>query len=209
MSFRCTYCGCTSSHYNSRRMRFECDMCGHGTEDEAAARQTAEYDRDVAMAQAHLAAGNWQMVINLLNPHMQSRPTDKSIYRLMLRAATRDYTDLEVNASAMKSTACNCWERLSRLGGIDGNMARYSARVWQAKKQALVKEKNKVYLRACLAAGSMLCAFSCLFANSYFAFLVLIFASICFAGSISDLKPRELNAKIALIPKSGISNPFV
>ncbi len=183
-------------------------MCGHGVNDRQQEQERAEYHRAIASARSHLAAGNWQMAINILSPLLQNNPTDRLLYSLMLRAATSDFTDYNMEVSSMKSTACNCWDKLSRLGGIDGNMARYSRKVWQMRKDALVRKKNKVYFRTGLAVGSMLCSFSCLFANAYFAFFLLVLVSIFLAGSVSDLKPKELKAQIARIPQSSLANPF-
>lgn len=183
-------------------------MCGHGVDDRQQQQERAEYQRAVASARSHISVGNWQTAISLLSPLMQNNPTDTTLYSLTLRAATRDYTDFDMEASSLRSTAHNCWDKLTRLGGIDGNMIRYSSLVWQAKRNALKKKKNKVYVRTALTVGSFLGAFACLSANSYFAFILLVIVSICFAGSISDLKPKEIDAEISRLPDNSRANPF-
>ena len=83
----------------------ECDSCGHPVSDPQQDQQLMQYDRTYSQAMSHLAAGNWEQTIVLLRPLMSQYPTEKKLYLAVLRAATQDFGDIDMDNTANRTIA--------------------------------------------------------------------------------------------------------
>ena len=138
----CSRCGGTNFHYNRKKMRMVCDSCLTPVYDASLDQQLMQYDQSYARAEQHLTAGNWQEVIRIINPLMYQNPTDKKLYVSVLRAATRDYSDIEMAEESIRRDASNAWDKLIRLNGINSEMRSYSRRRYEKHRKELLKKRN-------------------------------------------------------------------
>ena len=192
MVWSCPRCGAHSYHYNRSRTRNECDGCGYPLIDRRQEEQMMQYDRTISKANSHLLAGNWEQVISIIQPLMSQNPADKQLYRMALRAATKDYTDIDMNDVSMCTVANSAWEKLMRLNGIDTSMVSYSKAKREKRQNELRKQKNKILFWIFLASFCAIMA-SIFWANSiYFGFILALLGT---AGSIYmafSLKPIDI-----------------
>lgn len=148
----CSRCGCSSFHYNRNRMRMECNLCGAPIYDPQQDQQLMQYDRTYSQAMSHLAAGNWEQTISLLKPLLNQYPTEKKLYRAILRAATQDFRDLEMENTARKTAALEAWDKLIRLGGVTAEMLRYSRERYEKQRKKLSRQFTRILTWVFLAA---------------------------------------------------------
>lgn len=140
----CSRCGCSSFHYNRSRMRMECDSCGTPVQDPQQNQQLMQYDRTYSQAMSHLTAGNWDQTIGLLRPLMSQYPTEKRLYLAVLRAATKDFRDIDVENADNRVAASEAWDKLIRLNGITSEMYRYGRQRYEKHKEELSKRRTKI-----------------------------------------------------------------
>lgn len=140
----CSRCGCSSFHYNRSRMRMECDSCGAPVQDPQRDQQLMQFDRTYFQAMSHLAAGNWEQTIGLLRPLMSQYPTEKRLYFAVLRAATQDFTDIDMRNTVNSATASEAWDKLIRLNGVTGEMLRYGRQRYEKHREELSKQRTKI-----------------------------------------------------------------
>lgn len=140
----CSRCGCSSFHYNRSRMRMECDSCGTPVHDPQQDQQLMQYDRTYSQAMSHLAAGNWEQTIALLRPLMSQYPTEKKLYLAVLRAATQDFRDIDMDNTANRSTASESWDKLVRLNGVTGEMIRYGRQRYEKHREELNRQRTRI-----------------------------------------------------------------
>ena len=100
----------------------ECDSCGHPVQDPQQDQQLMQYDRTYSQAMSHLTVGNWEQTIGLLRPLMSQYPTEKRLYLAVLRAATQDFMDIDMENAVNRATASEAWDKLIRLNGVTGEM---------------------------------------------------------------------------------------
>lgn len=144
MARMCPRCGGTSFHYNRTRMRMECSNCGTAINDTAQQEQQMQYDRTYSQAMGHLLAGNWDQTISILRPLLSQNPTDKNLYTAIVRAATEDFHDVDMNDSSRRSTASDAWNKLVRLGGVTPAMIRYSRKRYEKHVSELSRQRNRI-----------------------------------------------------------------
>lgn len=144
MSRTCSRCGGSSFHYNRRRMRMECDLCGTPVPDPQQEQQLMQHDRIYTQAMGHLTAGNWEQTIRLLRPLWNESPTETRLYLAVLRAATRDFRDIRMENAASRATASEAWEKLVRLNGVSREMLRYSRQRYEQHQQELFARRNRI-----------------------------------------------------------------
>lgn len=142
----CSRCGCSSFHYNHSRMRMECDSCGTPVYDPQRDQQLMQFDQTYYHAMSHLAAGNWEQTIKLLKPLLSQYPAEKKLYLAILRAATQDFRDIEMNNAANKTIANEAWDKLVRLNGVNGEMLRYGRLRYEKHREELNDQKNKILI---------------------------------------------------------------
>ena len=94
--------------------------------------QLMQYDRTYSQAMSHLAAGNWEQTIVLLRPLMSQYPTEKKLYLAVLRAATQDFGDIDMDNTANRTIASEAWNKLVRLNGVTSEMIEYGSRRYEA-----------------------------------------------------------------------------
>ncbi len=151
----CRRCGCSSFHFNSSNLRFECARCGTPPYDPQEEQRIMQYERSFALAMRHLAAGNWQQTISLLRPLMADYPTDRKLYHAVLRAATHDFSDMDMENAADKAAASDAWEKLERTRGVDSEMLRYSRKRYEKSREEL---RNKMTIILLWFFGGVLAA---------------------------------------------------
>lgn len=144
MDHICSRCGCSSFHYNRSRMRVECDSCGTPVQDPQQDQQLMQYDRTYSKAISHLTAGNWEQTISLLLPLMSQYPTEKKLYLAILRAATQDFRDVDMENSATRNLASESWDKLIRLNGVTSEMLRYSRQRYEKHREELSRQRVKI-----------------------------------------------------------------
>lgn len=127
-------------------MRIECDSCGAPVQDPQQDQQLMQYDRTYSQAMSHLAAGNWEQTINLLKPLMSQYPTEKRVYLAILRAATHDFRDIDMENTSNKSIASETWDKLVRLNGVTNDMLIYSRQRYEKHVAELLKQRNKIII---------------------------------------------------------------
>lgn len=143
---RCPFCGCETQHYNSARLRMECDLCGAPVSDSAQQSERMAFDRSFALANAHLAAGGWDRALGTLRPLLEQRPNEKKLHVAVFRSATQDLEDLACENGARREAASAAWDSLRRLRGLTPEIVRYGRRKRALRKQRLRRQRS-----ACLA----------------------------------------------------------
>lgn len=177
----CSRCGCSSFHYNRSRMRMECDSCGTPVHDPQQAQQLMQYDRTYSQAMSHLAAGNWEQTIALLRPLMSQYPTEKKLYLAVLRAATQDFRDIDMDNTANRSTASESWDKLVRLNGVTGEMIRYGRQRYEKHREELNRQRIRILEWIFVAAFCSIIAGVLIGAEYYFV------AVLCSGGLVGCL----------------------
>lgn len=140
----CSRCGCSSFHYSRSEMRMLCDSCGTPAYDPQQDQQLMQYDRTYSQAMSHLAAGNWEQTIALLSPLMSQYPTEKKLYLAVLRAATQDFGDIDMDNTTNRTIASEAWDKLVRLNGVTGEMIRYGSRRYEKHREELNKQRARI-----------------------------------------------------------------
>lgn len=209
MAQTCTHCGCTAFHYNSARRRVVCDGCGHPVADPQLEQQMMQYDRTYAQAMDHLAAGNWEQTIQMIRPLLSQRPTEKRLYMALLRAATRDFSDIAMTNTSYRTTASDAWSKLLRLQGVTGDMLRYSRRRYELHRTELQRQRNKLVAWIFAAAASSVAAGLAIGSSA-------VFLAVLCAGSLAgclykafSLKPVEIVRQLTSTVPDHRSDPFV
>lgn len=177
----CSRCGCSSFHYNHSRMRMECDLCGTPIYDSQQDQQLMQYDRTYSQAMNHLVVGNWEQTITLLNPLLGQYPTEKKLYLAVLRAATHDFTDIDMENTSHRSTASDAWNKLDRLNSVTSEMLRYSRQRYEKHRYELDSQKNRILIWIFMA------AFCSLMSGIFFAMLHYFLGMMCIGGLIGCL----------------------
>lgn len=173
MAWHCPYCGCSSSHYNSSRIRMECDLCGYPVSEDVDAESRMRRDRTFLQIQKHLRVGNWQKVISLVRPLTEEDPTNKELYVFILRAATKDFSD-DMMDTSMRTIASDAWDKLERLNGITSQMRGYSNDCLKKKIDELENKKALLYIWVVAVVCCCFFGFCCFGSNDVFAGLLLI-----------------------------------
>ena len=153
----CIRCGCSSFHYNRTRLRMECDSCGRPVYDAQKEAQLEQYDRAYTQAMGHLCAGNWSQTISILKPFWEQYPTEKKLYLGVLRAATRDFTDLSMLTDSERTAASEAWDKLVRLQGVSREMIRYAGMRQEMYRAGLRREANWLAVWIFLGAACSVC----------------------------------------------------
>ena len=205
----CTRCGCSSFHYNRSRMRMECDSCGTPVYDPQQVQQLMEYDRTYSRAMSHLTAGNWEQTIGLLRPLMSQYPTEKRLYLAVLRAATRDFTDIGMENMVNRATASEAWDKLIRLNGITGEMLRYGRRRYEKHREELSKQRTKI-LAWIFAAASCSILAGILFGTECYFLAVLCTGGLagCLYKAFSSHPVKVVKQLMSAVPNYQ-HNPFI
>lgn len=205
----CSRCGCSSFHYNRSRMRMECDSCGHPVDDPQRNQQLMQYDRTYSQAISHLTAGNWEQAIALLRPLMNQYPTDKRLYLAVLRAATRDFVDIDMDNTANRTIASEAWDKLVRLNGVNSEMIRYFRRRHEKHRVELNKKRNIILSWIFSAAFCSTVAGILFDAESYFMAMLCTGGLVGCLYKVINLHPVEvINQATSAVPNYQ-HNPFI
>ena len=205
----CSRCGCSSFHYNRSRMRIECDSCGTPIYDSQQEQQLMQYDRTYSQAMSHLAAGNWEQTIVLLRPLMSQYPTEKKLYLAVLRAATQDFGDIDMDNAAHRTIASEAWDKLVRLNGVTGEMIRYSRQRYEKRREELNRQRTRILAWIFAAA---LCSFivGLLFGTEHY------FIAMLFTGGLAGCLYKVFSSQPFKVIKQLMSgapnyqhNPFI
>lgn len=209
MEHICSRCGCSSFHYNRSRMQMECDSCGTPVYDPQQVQQLMQYDRTYSQAMSHLTAGNWGQAIALLKPLTSQYPTEKKLYLAILRAATRDFSDIEMVNTANRVAASEAWNKLVRLNGVTGEMMRYGRQRYEKHKEELNRQKNKILAWIFSAAFCSILA-GLLFNNEHYFIAVLCTGGLagCLYKAFCLHPVRVIKQLMRAVPNYQ-QNPFV
>lgn len=181
MDHICSQCGCSSFHYNRSRMRVECDSCGHPVQDPQQVQQLMQYDKTYSQAMSHLTAGNWEQTINLLRPLMSQYPADKKLYLAVLRAATQDFRDIDMENTVTRTTASDAWDKLIRLNGVTSEMLRYGRQRYEKHRDELSRQRIKIL------AWIYTASFCSILAAIFFGTACYFLAMLCTGGLVGCL----------------------
>lgn len=205
----CSQCGCNSFHYNRNRMRIECNACGHPVDNPQDDQQMMQYDRTYSQAMSHLAAGNWNQTINILRPLLSQYPTEKRLYVGILRAATQDFTDIDLNDASNRLTASDAWDKLVRLNGVTSEMIGYSRRKYEKRREELEKQKNKILAWVFAAAFCAMMAAILFGTEHYFLALLSTGGLIGCLYKASQIRPIKTVKELTSVVPNYQNNPFV
>ena len=140
----CAVCGGHSFKYDPIHRRRVCNYCGTPAPGDASEEMQLQYEETVANASAHLRAGNWDRALNMLKSLTDGRPDDVSLYRMILKCATKNYKDQEVEDEARREAARDAWDKLANyLHGMDPAMRVYGNTMYRAKMDRIRKKKAK------------------------------------------------------------------
>ena len=205
----CSQCGCRHNHYSSNRMCLICDGCGNSVRDPQLEQDRQQYDRTLQHARNHCVAGNWTKTISLLQPLMEQHPEDPRLYRLTLKAATKNYTDYEVTDKLMHDAAQNAWDKIKRISTLDQEMIYYNRTKYTNKINALLKKRDIVLIWVFLLSVILL-LFAIFIACNFWAGIFISILAI--GGCVSRLIIlKAISIIISLLkpaPDFG-DNPFV
>lgn len=205
----CSRCGCSSFHYNRSRMRMECDSCGHPVYDPQQDQQLMQYDRTYSQAMSHLAAGNWEQTIVLRRPLMSQYPTEKKLYLAVLRAATQDFGDIDMDNAANRTIASEAWDKLVRLNGVTSEMIRYGSRRYEKHRDELNKQRTRILVWIFAAASCSIIA-GVLFGTECYFIAVLCTGGLasCLYKVFSSRPVKMINQLMSAVPNYQ-HNPFI
>lgn len=140
---RCLLCGCASFHYNPRRMRMECSMCGHSLDNEQEQQRRQTYDRSLLEAEQHLRVGNYDTALSMYNSLKNQYPADSRIYQGIQRAATNDFQlDVGDITAEKLPVLADSWDKLIRLNSMKGSIRRYGYKIHARRVEKTQKKKN-------------------------------------------------------------------
>ena len=209
MNLVCRSCGGTDFYYNPTRMRMICRSCMTPYTDPLQDQQLMQYDQTCSIAGEHLIAGNWQEVIRILRPLTNQHPTDKRLYKALLRAATMDYSDIDMDSEYNRSEASDAWNKLLRLNGIDNDMRAYSARRYQKHRKELLHKRN-IFLAWLLGGSAGALSAGILFSSRHYFLFILALAvcGYCLYRSLIS-KPYQVFKRLLASRPNYNDNPFV
>lgn len=200
---RCNSCGGTTFSYNYNGIRV-CRLCGAVYDPQA-----DQFNRTYNLAMGHLLAGNWAQVISMLQPFLNQYPTEKRLYEAILRAATHDFNDIDMNDTARRSSASDSWDKLVRLNGVTNDMIRYSRRRYARHLDEIHSRKNTMLVWIFSAS---FCAFvtAILFHTEHYFYGVLSFGALifCFVKSMCHHPIQSTKQLSSSIPNYR-NNPFI
>ena len=153
MDWTCPRCGSRNYHYDRARIQNRCSGCGHPVDDQQQMQQMMQYDRTLANAGEHLRAGNWNQAVSLIQPLVRDRPADVRLYQMILKAATREFRDYEMNDPSLRAAASDAWDKLVRLNGLTGEMLHYSRTRYEKHMAKMEAIRNKFLTYILIAAG--------------------------------------------------------
>ena len=205
----CSRCGCSSFHYNRSRMRMECDLCGTPVYDPQQDQQLMQYDRTYSQAMSHLDAGNWEQTIALLSPLMSQYPTEKKLYLAVLRAATQDFGDIDIDNTTKRTIASEAWDKLVRLNGVTGEMIRYGSRRYEKHREELNKQRARILAWIFAAAFCAIIAGILLGAESYFVAVLCIGGLVGYLYKVFSSRPVKVIKQLMSAVPNYRHNPFI
>lgn len=200
---RCNSCGEMTFSYNYNGIRV-CRRCGAVYDPQA-----DYFSRTYNLAMGHLIAGNWTQVISMLQPFLNQYPTEKRLYEAILRAATHDFTDIDMSDTARRTTASDSWNKLVRLNGVTNEMVGYSRRRYERHMDELRSRKNNMLVWLFSAS---FCAFvtAILIYTSYYFLGFLTFGALifCFVKTVTS-RPIQSTKQLASSIPNYRNNPFI
>lgn len=187
----------------------ECDSCGHPVYDPQQDQQLMQYDRTYSQAMGHLAAGNWEQTIVLLRPLMSQYPTEKKLYLAVLRAATQDFGDIDMDNTANRTIASEAWDKLVRLNGVTSEMIRYGSRRYEKHREELNKQRTRI-LAWIFAAAFCSIIVGVLFGTECYFIAVLCTGGLagCLYKVFSSRPVKVINQLMSTVPNYQ-HNPFI
>lgn len=205
----CNRCGCTSFHYNRSRMRPECDLCGTPLSDPQQDQQLMQYDRTYSQAMNHLAAGNWEQTIALLQPLLSEYPAEKRLYLAILRAATQDFIDIRMENTTARDTASVSWDKLLRLDGVTAEMLKYAKKKHENHREELDGQKNRILAWIFAASICSIIAGICFGVGNYFIGIVCLGCLVGCLYKVSHSGPIKVIRQLMSAVPDYHNNPFV
>lgn len=209
MAQYCLHCGGTSFHYNSGRMRMECSSCGTPLNEYALQEQQMQYDRMYSQAMSHLLAGNWDQTISQLKPLTNQYPTDKKLYIALLRATTRDFSDIEMQDSNKRAIASDSWDKLVRLRGVTSDMIRYGMNRYERHMFELRRQKNIVLNWLFSVSIAIFLMGLTISQKAIFASLILLIFSVVGFYNLVNRRPIEVVKQLSAEISDYHRNPFL
>ena len=190
-------------------MRMECDSCGHPVYDPQQDQQLMQYDKTYSQAMSHLTAGNWEQTIVILRPLMSQYPTEKKLYLAVLRAATQDFGDIDMDNTANRTIASEAWDKLVRLNGVTSEMIRYGSRRYEKHREELNKQRTRILAWIFAAAFCSIVA-GVLFGTECYFIAVLCTGGLagCLYKVFSSHPVKVINQLMSTVPNYQ-HNPFI
>ncbi len=146
MTWVCSRCGCQSYHYNRQRIQNVCDDCGLPIADQQREQQMMQYDRAYDNALQHLRAGNWTQTITQLQTLINQYPADAKLYKTLFQAATKDYSDYDMQDAYMRTNASTAWDKCARLSSIDSSMINYCRNKDMKYRQEVQAQSHRIII---------------------------------------------------------------
>lgn len=147
--FTCNHCGSRieaySLHTSCNHTNLICPICRTTfTDPEDEKRRLALY-QSYAKAMNHLHAGNFSTALSMLQPIAEELPEEERIYDSILRAATMDFENTELD-EAMRAAASEAWNKLLRLrnGRETPEMTEYRSRLYDVRMKEMISDRNFV-----------------------------------------------------------------
>ena len=75
---------------------------------------------------------------------MSQYPTEKKLYLAVLRAATQDFGDIDMDNTANRTIASEAWDKLVRLNGVTSEMIRYGRQRYEKHRDELNGQKTRI-----------------------------------------------------------------
>jgi hypothetical protein len=168
-----------------------------------------QYDRTYSQAMSHLAAGNWEQTIALLRPLMSQYPTEKKLYLAVLRAATQDFGDIDMDNTANRAIASEAWDKLVRLNGVTSEMIRYGSRRCEKHRGELNKQRTRILAWIFATAFCAIIAGILLGAESYFVAVLCIGGLVGCLYKVFSSRPVKVIKQLMSAVPSYQHNPFI
>ena len=139
MQWTCPHCGGNTYYYHKTGKRFRCYDCGSAVERERSESEERYFIEKIELAQDQLDVENWSRAKRIVNDLRYERPKEEVIYRILLEAETKGYSDLALEDSTARTNVEAYWSKLCILGGINTEMRMYAIR----RKEFLDKKRKE------------------------------------------------------------------
>ena len=157
----------------------------------------------------HLAAGNWEQTIALLQPLLSEYPAEKRLYLAILRAATQDFIDIRMENTTTRDTASVSWDKLLRLDGVTAEMLKYAKKKHENHREELDGQKNRILAWIFAASICSIIAGICFGVGNYFIGIVCLGCLVGCLYKVSHSDPIKVIRQLMSAVPDYHNNPFV